>query len=70
MPPLLSSILSNNNPQEQSIGQVETDGEQQQQHQQHQHPQEERERGGDHAENEEDSFLLAREDSSSKRVRK
>ena len=68
MPPLLSSILSNNYPQEQSIGHVETDGEQH--HHQHHPPQEERDRGGDHAENEEDSFLLAREDSSSKRVRK
>jgi hypothetical protein len=69
MPPSLSSTLSNY-PQEQSIGQVETDGEQQLQHHHHHHPQEEGEREGEHAENEEESFLLSREDNSSKRVRK
>ena len=73
MPPSLSSTLSNY-PQEQSIGQVDTDGEQQQQHHYHHYhhhrQEEEGEREGEHAENEEDSFLLAREDSSSKRVRK
>ena len=78
MPLSLSPSLSNH-PQERSFGQVESEGgaqqrqqQQQQYHQQYHHHQEDEvdgEREREHANNE-DSFVLSREDSSSKRVRK